>query len=92
MAAGQQGDEQRLLQPALADDLAAERLRQPLQRVSRPRHLVGAQDGSGGLFHCVIVNNAGMRGGRSALRDGRFGIRLRCLSEAGRLGRERADI
>ena len=61
MAAGQQADEQGLLQPALADHLAAEGLRQPLQRVTRPRHLVGAQDESGRLFHRVIVNNAGMR-------------------------------
>ena len=68
VAAGQQADEQRLLQPALTDDLAAERLRQPLQRVARPRHLVGAQDGSGGLFHRVIVNNVGMRRRRSAYR------------------------
>ena len=48
VAAGQQADEQGLLQPALADHLAAEGLRQPLQRVTRPRHLVGAQDGSDG--------------------------------------------
>ena len=78
VAAGQQADEQRLLQPALTHDLAAERLRQPLQRVSRPRHLVGAQDGSGGLFHRVIVNNVGMRRRRSAYRPAPPAIRYAC--------------